>query len=229
VGKGFWLPLDEALDISADVDLNHYINNLPDEKRLGSHQFDWNVVPGPGDRLATPISKRFQMVRFLLCTLHLCLFWHHSTHCFASHRSMLNCVLSSHHHHHTHTHTPHCIFSPAYYFFADDVYICRCPSRAIRALVQTWSLGSRRTTCRIIMACTRTFAMVNARMSPRYSESAVPGTTFLLGQLVLRHCKLFPSRLKQRHSRRIVAPTAQCHTSSSCFVYILYILEVFLL
>lgn len=67
---GFWLRLDAPIEApgsgglpaSADARTNHYIYNLPDERRLGSHMFDWNVVPGSGDRLAAPASTNYQVL-----------------------------------------------------------------------------------------------------------------------------------------------------------------------
>lgn len=65
---GFWLRLDEPIEgsgglpASADATKNHFIYNLPDERRLGSHMFDWNVVPSRGDRLAAPATAKFQVL-----------------------------------------------------------------------------------------------------------------------------------------------------------------------
>lgn len=62
VPKGFWMPLDKPLDVSADIVNNFYLRNLPDEERLGSQQFDWVVVPSENDRLQSPASMRYQFV-----------------------------------------------------------------------------------------------------------------------------------------------------------------------
>ena len=41
---------------SKDVENDHFVYHVPNSVRKGSHQLDWNVVPGVGERLATPIS-----------------------------------------------------------------------------------------------------------------------------------------------------------------------------
>jgi len=60
--EGFWLPLDTPLGTSCDVTKNHYLHNLPEEKRLGNQLFDWILVPSSGHRLTSPKSGKFQVV-----------------------------------------------------------------------------------------------------------------------------------------------------------------------
>jgi hypothetical protein len=60
--EGFWLLLDTPLSTSVDVTKNHYVHNLPEEKRLGNQLFDWILVPSLGDRLTAPKSGKFQVV-----------------------------------------------------------------------------------------------------------------------------------------------------------------------
>jgi hypothetical protein len=63
IPQGFWKHLQAEVTVSADVEKNHFLLNLPDETRLGSQQFDWVVVPSKGDsKLEAPKSSRFQFV-----------------------------------------------------------------------------------------------------------------------------------------------------------------------
>jgi len=62
VPKGFWLPLAANMSASADPVLNHVIAAIPDEARLGAQRFDSVIAPGPGERLTSPATMRFQIV-----------------------------------------------------------------------------------------------------------------------------------------------------------------------
>jgi hypothetical protein len=60
VKKGFWLPLDQELDVTWDPEHNHLVGDYE-----GAHLYDWVLVPGPGDRLASPNQMRRQVVPVL--------------------------------------------------------------------------------------------------------------------------------------------------------------------
>mmetsp|Transcript_51446 Transcript_51446/g.102206 ORF Transcript_51446/g.102206 Transcript_51446/m.102206 type:complete len:481 (+) Transcript_51446:55-1497(+) len=62
VPRGFWLPLASDMKYSADPVWNHIIRAIPDERRLGAQRFDSVIAPGPGDRLTSPETMRFQIV-----------------------------------------------------------------------------------------------------------------------------------------------------------------------
>jgi len=62
VPRGFWLPLASDMKDSADPIWNHIIKAEPDERRLGAQRFDSVIAPGPGDRLTSPKTMRFQIV-----------------------------------------------------------------------------------------------------------------------------------------------------------------------
>jgi len=62
VPRGFWLPLEYDLNVTMDPVNNHFVNSIPSAAMQGPQMFDWVLVPGVGDRLATPFQIRYQVV-----------------------------------------------------------------------------------------------------------------------------------------------------------------------
>lgn len=71
VERGFWLPLNEPLDITWDEVNNHLSTETsfdelkPTREADGNQMFDWVIAPGPGDRFQGPSSMKRQVVPFL--------------------------------------------------------------------------------------------------------------------------------------------------------------------
>lgn len=62
VPDGFWLKLNSPMTDSWIPETNHFINAVPEYVLDGPQRYDWILVPGPGDRLATPFGMRWQIV-----------------------------------------------------------------------------------------------------------------------------------------------------------------------
>jgi len=59
---GFWLPLNYSLNVTRDPTNNYFVSAVPSLAQQGHQQFDWVLVPGKGDRLATPSRLQYQVV-----------------------------------------------------------------------------------------------------------------------------------------------------------------------
>merc|ERR1712137_347647 len=58
--RGFWIELDEDLDVSSDARRNHYLYCCEYDRLLGCLRLDWILAPGANDRLAKLTSIRYQ-------------------------------------------------------------------------------------------------------------------------------------------------------------------------
>lgn len=62
VPNGFWLPMDEPMNSTWHTEYNHVVAAYEENVREGMQTFDWVIAPAPGDRLASPVSMRWQVV-----------------------------------------------------------------------------------------------------------------------------------------------------------------------
>lgn len=60
--NGFWLPLEQPMDATWDPRYSHVVAATKSRRDEGLQSYDWVIAPGSGDRLATPVSMRYQVV-----------------------------------------------------------------------------------------------------------------------------------------------------------------------
>lgn len=62
VPSGFWLPMDEPMNVTWHTSYNHFVAAHEENVMEGMQNYDWVIAPGAGDRLASPVKMRWQVV-----------------------------------------------------------------------------------------------------------------------------------------------------------------------